>query len=153
MKHREGFRKSYHQRRARIVEEMLVQAAEFFEQANGSFGEDTPLIDLAAGDWHRVIAFSFEVEKKWRFEFPDPRVTKSGRLRQSRAEHIKTLGEFSEFICRLRRKKEVPHEGKRIPIPLRARAKAFAAASHDPEMELHASDPGPRRPVAAVRTL
>jgi len=100
-------RLSFKIERARIASKILRQAAVFFEIPEGAFDEDTPLIDLAGGDWHLAIAWSFEVERVWRFEFPDPRVTKSGRLRQSREASIKTLAEYSEYICRLRRKKEV----------------------------------------------
>jgi hypothetical protein len=87
--------------RDRIAAKLLRQAGAFFETLHGSFDESTPLIELAAGDWFRVINWSFEVEKKWRFEFPDPRLTKAGRERQSYAESIKDLRGYVDYIARL----------------------------------------------------
>jgi len=100
-------RLTYKKHRARIAAKLLRQAAAYFETPEGEFDESTPLIDLAAGSWHLVISWSFEVERLWRFTFDDPRVTRSGRERQSRAESIKTLKEYVEHITRWRKKKKV----------------------------------------------
>ena len=92
-------------RRDRIASKLLRQASVLFEIPHGSFGESTPLIELAAGSWHLVISWSFEVERLWRFTFDDPRVTRSGRERQSRAESIKNLGGYADYLKKLKTKK------------------------------------------------
>ena len=103
-------RLSYKIERARIGAKLLRQAAEFFGIPEADINECSLIIDLAGGDWHKVIGWSFAVEEKWHFTFPDPRVTKSGRLRQSRAESIKNLAGYADYLVRLGRKRKAKDE-------------------------------------------
>jgi hypothetical protein len=97
-------RLSYKIERARIGAKLLRQAAEFFGIPEADINECSLIIDLAGGDWHKVIGWSFAVEEKWNFTFPDPRIMpKTGRTRQSKAETIKDLRGYIEHISRLKR--------------------------------------------------
>jgi len=98
MKHREGFREPYRLHRARIVEEMLAFAAAFYEV--GEISEASTFEALKQTP-HSTILFMLEVEERFGFDFPDNLTNKRGRLKQCRADTLRTIRELVTYIARL----------------------------------------------------
>jgi acyl carrier protein len=95
-------RLTYRQRRERTAQQVMKFSAGYFGLPVEQVNEETILEDIKR-DPHDLIRFMLAVEERFGFDFPDNLTNKRGRLKQCRADTIKTIGELVTYIARLKR--------------------------------------------------
>jgi acyl carrier protein len=102
--------RQYFGKRARVSQQFRTFAAEYFAVPFADVTEDTRLETLQR-DQFDLIRFSFVVEERFGFEFPEGLVGRSGRVKECRANTIRTVGEYVKYIARLPAGKDTRRRG------------------------------------------
>ena len=97
---RTAMRLPYRLHRAKVAAVVLRFVADYYVVPAEQICEET-LFSSLERDLHDQIRFMLWIEDSLVFAFPDDLRTRTGRLKQCRADTIKTLKELIDFIARL----------------------------------------------------